>query len=94
MGGHPPANSETSEARTMKLCTVLAYYITSINKQLKFLSFYCSIVCSYCSVVCFIAKDELKMIEFSSSFKRNEIQTVDNPFQRGSQKYNLFSRRA
>ena len=41
-GGHfdlpPPAYSEINEARTMKLCTVIAYYITSITKQLKFLN--------------------------------------------------------
>ena len=49
----PPANSET---RTIKLCTVIAYYITSMTKQLKFLNSHCSIACSYCSVVCLIAK--------------------------------------
>ena len=61
-GGHfaPPANSETKEARTIKLCTVIAYYIASITKQLKFLYSHCSIVCSYCSDVCLIAKSELK----------------------------------
>ena len=52
----PPTNSEAKEARTMKLCTVIAYYITSITKQLKFLNSYCSAVCSYCSAVCLIAK--------------------------------------
>ena len=51
-----PANSVTNEARTIKLCTVIAYYITSIIKQLKVLNFHCSIVCSYCSVVYLIAK--------------------------------------
>ena len=51
-----PANSETKEARTIKLCTVIAYYIASIAKQLKFLNSRCSIVCSYSSVVCLIAK--------------------------------------
>ena len=51
-----PANSETKEARTMKLCTVIAYYITSITKQLKFLNSHCSVVCSYCSVVYLIVK--------------------------------------
>ena len=40
----PPANSETKEARKMKLCTVIAYYITSITKELKFLNSHCSIV--------------------------------------------------
>ena len=52
----PPANSKTKEARTMNLCTVVAYYIYSIAKQLKLLNFHCSIVCSYFSVVCLIAK--------------------------------------
>ena len=51
-----PANSETKEARTMKLFIVIAYYITSITKQLKFLNSHCSIVCSYCSVVCLVTK--------------------------------------
>ena len=60
--GHfgPAANSETKEARTMKLCIVIAYCTFGITKELKFLNFYCSIVCSYCSVVCLIAKNELK----------------------------------
>ena len=59
-GGHyePPANSETNEARTMKLCTVITYFISSITKELKFLNFHRSIVCSYCSVVCLIAKND------------------------------------
>ena len=76
----PPANSETKEARTMKLCTVIASFKTSITKQLKFLNSHCSIVCGYCSVLCLIAKSKLKMIKFSSSFKLNEIHTVDSPF--------------
>ena len=50
-----PAHSKTKEARTIKLCTFIAYYITSITKQLKFLNSHCSIVCSYCSVVCLIS---------------------------------------
>ena len=66
----------------MKLCTVIACYITSITKQLKFLNFH-SIVCSYCSVVCLIAKTELKMIEFSSFFKLNEDPKNINFFQGG-----------
>ena len=36
-GGHS-ANSETKEARKMKLFTFIAYYITSITKELKFLN--------------------------------------------------------
>ena len=64
----------------MKLCTVIAYYITTITKELKFLNSHCSIVCSYCSAVCLIAKSEQKMIKFSSSFKLNEIHKVDSPF--------------
>ena len=75
-----PANSETKEARTMKFCTVKVYYINSITKQLKFINFHCSVVCSYYSVVCLIPKRELKMIKFSSSFKLNEIHIVDSPF--------------
>ena len=61
-GGHfdPPANSETKEARTMKPWTVIACYITSITKELKFFNAHCSIVYSYCSVVCLMANNELK----------------------------------
>ena len=44
----------------MALCTVIADYITSMTKELKFLSSDCSIVCSYCSVVCLITKNGLK----------------------------------
>ena len=88
----PPANSETKEARTMKVSTVTAYYINSITKQLKFLNFYCSIVCSCCSVVWLITKNELKMIEFSSSFKLNEIHAVDNPFNEDPKNVILFPR--
>ena len=51
-----PANSKTKGARTINLCRFIAYYMTRITKQLKFLNFHCSIVCSYCSVVCLIAK--------------------------------------
>ena len=80
--GHfdPPANSETKEATTMKLCTGIAYYNTSITKQLKFLNSHCSTVCGYCSVLCLTAKSIVKMIKFSSSFKLNEINRVDSPF--------------
>ena len=87
----PPANSETKEARTMKLCTVIAYYITSITKQLKFLNSHCFIVCSYCSVVCLISKNGPKMVEFSGSLKLNEIHIVDSPFNEDP-KY-IFSRK-
>ena len=52
-----PANSETKEARTIKLCTVIAYYIINITKQLKFINSHCAIVGSYCSAVCLIAKN-------------------------------------
>ena len=76
----PPANSETKEARTMNRCKVIAYYIISITKQFIFLNSHCSIVCSYCSVVCLIAKNGLKMVEFSSSLKLNKIHRVDSPF--------------
>ena len=88
-----PANSETKEARTKKLCTIIAYYITSITKQLKSLNSHCSIVCSYCSFVCLITKSELKsdqIFQIFKFFKLNEIHIVDSPFERGSQKYTFF----
>ena len=88
--GCPPANSETKEARTMKLSTVIAYYITSMFKLLKFLNSYWSIVYSYCSVVCLIAKNELKMIEFSSSLKLNKIHTVDSSLSEGPKNIAFF----
>ena len=61
-GGHfdSLANSETKEARTMKLCTIIAYYKTSITEELKFLNSHCSVVCGYCSALCFMAKSKLK----------------------------------
>ena len=64
----------------MKLCTVIAYYNTSITRQLKFLNSHCSIVCGYCSVLCLTAKSIVKMIKFLSSFKLKEIHRVDSPF--------------
>ena len=64
----------------MKLCTAIAYHIISITKLLKFLNCHFSIVCSYCSVVSLVAKNELKKIEVSSSFKLNEIHRIDSPF--------------
>ena len=85
-----PAYSETKEARTMKLCTVIAYYITSINKQLKCLNSHCSVVCSYCSVVCLIAKSLLKGDQTFTSFKLNEIHTVDSPFNEDPRNIILF----
>ena len=74
----PPANSETKEARTLKLCTVVAYYITSTTKKLKFfkLPFFCLQLLFYCVLD---LKNELK-IEFPSSFILNEIHTVVSPF--------------
>ena len=51
----------------VKLC--IAYYITSITKQLKFLNSHCSIVCSYCSVVRLIAKNGLKNDRIFKFFK-------------------------
>ena len=68
----------------MKFCAVIAYCITSMTKELKFLNSHCSIVCSYCSVVCLIAKSELKIIKFSRSFKLNEIHTVNSSFNEDS----------
>ena len=64
----------------MKLWTVIAYYNTSITKQLKFLNSHCSIVCGYCSVLCLMAKSIVKNDQISSSFKLNEIHRVDSPF--------------
>ena len=65
----------------MKLRTVIAYYITSITKQLNILNSHCSIVCSYCSVVCLICKKwAKKTIEFSSPSQENEIHKVNSPF--------------
>ena len=74
-GGHfdPPANSETKQA-------VIAYYITSITKQLKFLNSHCSIVSSQCSFVCLITKSELKSDQIFKFCKLNEIHIVDSPF--------------
>ena len=73
--GHfdPPANSETKEATTMKLCTVIAYYSTSITKQLKFLNYHCSIVRGYCSVFCLMVKSIVKNDQIFKFFqiKRN-----------------------
>ena len=73
--GHfdPPANSETKEATTMKLCTVIAYYNTSITKQLIFLNSHCSIVCVYCSVLCLTVKSIEKNDQIFKFFqiKRN-----------------------
>ena len=74
-GGHfdPPANLETEEATTMKLCTVIDYYDTSITKQLKFPDSHCSIVCGYCSVLCLTAKTIVKNDQIFKFFqiKRN-----------------------
>ena len=74
----------------MKLCTIIVYYITSITKEFNFLNSHYSIVCSYCSIVCLIAKTELKMIKFSSSFKLNEIHIVDSPFNKDPKNINVF----
>ena len=85
-----PVNSETKEARTMKLCTVIAYYITSITKEMKFLNFHCSIVCSYCSVVCLIEKSELKSAQIFKFFRLNGIYIVDSPFNKDPQNIIFF----
>ena len=89
----PPANSETKEARTMKLSTVIAYYKTSITKQLTFLNSHCSTVCGYCSVFCLMAKSKLKDKVFNFFFKLNEIHTIDSFFKEDSKICN-FSREA
>ena len=93
----PPASSKTKEARTMKLCTVIAYYITSINKQLKSLNSHRSIVCGYCSFVCLITKSELKSDQIFKFFKLKRNSHSSYPFQRWSKKYTkniIFSREA
>ena len=93
--GHfdPPANSETKEDTTVKLCTVIAYYNTSITKQLKFLNSHCSIVCGYCSILCFTAKTIVKNDQISSPFKLNEIHSDDSPFDEDPKNI-YFSRKA
>ena len=74
----------------MKLCTVIAYYITSITRQLKFLNAHCSIVCSYCSFVCLITKSELKSDQIFKFFKLNEIHIVDILFNEDPKNVNFF----
>ena len=69
----------------MKLCTVVAYYITSITKQLKFPNPHCTIVCSYSSVVCLTANNEPRNDRI---FKKHEIRKVDSPFNEESK--NIF----
>ena len=85
----PSANSETKEATTMKLCTVIAYYITSINKQLKFLNSRCFIVCS---VVCLVAKNELKHDRIFKFFEIKRIHEVDSPFNEDPKNVIFFQR--
>ena len=75
---------------TMKLCTVIAYYITNITKQLKFLNSHCSIACSYCSFVCLITKSEPKSDQIFKFFKLNEIHIVDSPFNEDPKNVNFF----
>ena len=78
----------------MKLCTVIAYYDTSITKEFKFLNSHCSIVCGYCSVLCLTVKSIEKMIKPNqSSFKLNEIHRVYNPFNEDPKDI-IFSREA
>ena len=60
----PPGNSETKQSKTMKLCTVIVYYIVGINKELKFLNFRYSIVCIHCSIVCSTTKGVTKWSNF------------------------------
>ena len=74
----------------MKLCTVIAYYITSLTKELKFLNFHCSIICSYCSVVCLIAKNELKNDRIFKSFEIKRIHLVDRPFHEDPKNVSFF----
>ena len=74
----------------MKLRTVIAYYMTSITKQLKSLNSHCSIVCSYCYFVCLIAKSELKCDQIFKFFRLNEIHIVDSPFNEDPKNINFF----
>ena len=76
----------------MKLCTVIAYYNTSITKQLKFLNSHCSIVCGYCSVLWLTAKSIVKNDQILSSFKLNEIHRVDSPFNEDPKNIIFFQR--
>ena len=89
---NPPANSETKEATTMKLCTVIAYYITSITKELKFLNSHCSIVCSHGSVavVCLIAKNGPKNDRIFKFFQNKRNSQVDSPFNEDPKNINIF----
>ena len=77
----------------MKLCTVIAYYITSITKEVKFLNFHCSIVCSYCSFVCLITNSELKSDQIFKFYKLNEIHIDDSTFNEDPKNI-IFSREA
>ena len=74
----------------MKLCTVIAYYKTSITEQLKFLNSHCSIVCGHWSVLCLMAKSKLK---YDQIFKFFQIHTVDSSFNEDPKNIN-FSREA
>ena len=74
-GGHfdPLLTQKPKKLQKMKFCTVIAYYNTSIIKQLKFLNSHCSIVCGYCSVLCLTAKTIVKNDQIFKFFqiKRN-----------------------
>ena len=75
----------------MKLCTVIAYYKTSITKELKFLNSHRSIVCGYCSVLCLMAKSKLKNDQIFKFFqiKRNS-HIVDSPLNEDSKNIIFF----
>ena len=78
----------------MKLCTVIAYYNTSITKQLKFLNSHCSIVCGYCSILCLTVKSIVKNDQILSSFKLNGIHRIDSPFNGDPKNINFFPGRS
>ena len=82
----PLANSETKEARTMKLCTDITYYKTSITKQLKI-----PIVCGYCSVLCLMGKSKLKNDQI---FKFFQIKSNSHSPFNEDPKNTFFSREA
>ena len=73
----------------MKFCTVIAYYITSITKELKFLNSHRSIVCIYCSFVCLITKSQLKINQIFKFFKLNKVHIGDSLFNEDSKNINF-----
>ena len=69
---NPKVSSDT-DAVTTKLCTDIVRHISTINQELDFPNFYCSIVSSYCSTVCFIIKSGSKVVKILNASNGNEI---------------------